>query len=59
MDHQGFAAIEFGQEIFGAAGEFSHQAAGEPFGEAGREGAAQVLAPNLRAENGTAFQCGH
>ena len=59
MDHQGLAAVEFGQDIFGAARELLHHAALEPFGKARREGKAQIFAPDMRLFDGAAFQRGH
>ena len=58
MDHQGLAAVERHQYIFGAAAELLGHASVQPLGEAGRKGTAQILAPDMRFDDGAAFQRG-
>ena len=60
MDHQGLAAVELGQDVFGAA-----RAAAAPCGPSSRsakswrKGHAQIAAPRLDIGDGMAFQRGH
>ena len=51
MDHQGLAAVELGQEIFGAAGEaFAPSGPASRSAKRGGKGMRRSLAPGLRAE---------